>query len=319
MLATSGAAVGQPAVPSGREWVHEIKWDGVRLLAEVHRGELVLRTRSGRVVTDAFPELRGLTALAQDAMLDGEAVALSDGEPSFAHVVSRVHLESGPRGRRTAQELSRDHPATFVAFDLLRLEGLDLTALSWTHRRAALEDVWVAGPGRTLSPTHEEGSALWAGTRARGLEGVVSKRRSSTYQPGARSQDWLKYPHRETQSLVVGGWRPEVGSTRLGALLVGTPSASDPERLVYRGRVGSGLAGRAGAALARAIEDCPTGPCPFSPDVPPIDARGTTWLLPRMVVEVRSLGETAAGRLRQPSFDRWRADLSVQEVGRARG
>lgn len=317
MLATSGDAAGEQTVPSGEQWVHEIKWDGVRLIADVHDGRLLLRTRSGRVVTDAFPELAGLTTVAHDAMLDGEAVVFSDGEPSFAHVVQRVHIESGPRGRRSASELARDHPATFVAFDLLRLDGLDVTALSWTHRRSALDDIWVAGRGRTVSPAHSDGAALWSATRARGLEGVVSKRRSSPYQPGARSRDWLKYPHRATQSFVVGGWRPEVGSSRLGALLIGSPSLSRPGRLVYRGRVGSGLAGRAGEALERAIAGCSTAPCPFSPDVPAPDARGTTWLSPELVVDVRSLGHTTGGRLRQPSFARWRPDLPTGEVGHA--
>jgi len=297
--------------------VHEIKWDGVRLLLEVHDGRVVPRTRSGRVVSAGFPELAAVSALAGDALLDGEAVAFVDGEPSFSHVVQRVHLGSGPRGRAAAEDLAGRHPVTFVAFDLLRLDGLVVTALPWSHRREALEEIWLPGPSRTLSPTHADAAALWSATRERGLEGVVSKKRSSVYRPGERSRDWLKYPHRATESLVVGGWRPEVQSRRLGAVLVGSPAADGSGRLLYRGRVGSGLAGRAGTALENAIADCPAAPCPFSPDVPAMDARGTTWLRPELVVDVRSLGATAGGRLRQPSFARFRADLRADEVGHA--
>jgi len=259
-----------------------------------------------------------LDALAGDALLDGEAVAFLGGKPSFPHVVQRVHRGAGPRQRKETQEAAHHWPITFVAFDLLRLDGLEVTALPWTHRREALEQIWVPGPARTLSPTHSDATSLWSATRAQGLEGVVSKRRSALYRPGARSPDWLKYPHRATESFVIGGWRPEVGSRRLGAVLVGSPAPDGSGRLRYRGRVGSGLAGRAGEALATAIAACPRAPCPFTTDVPATDARGTTWLPPTLVIDVRSMGPTAGGRLRQPSFARYRPDLLPDEVNSAR-
>ncbi|HKJ13085.1 MAG TPA: DNA ligase, partial [Ornithinimicrobium sp.] len=162
MLATSGEATGPQDLPHGPQWAHEIKWDGVRLLADVRKGQVVLRTRSGRDVSAGFPELARLADLAEDVLLDGEAVAFVNGEPSFTHVVHRVHAGTGRRARADPQTGVRTHPVTFVAFDLLRLDGLEVTGLPWTDRRAALEDLWFPAGSRTLSPVHEDAASLWS-------------------------------------------------------------------------------------------------------------------------------------------------------------
>lgn len=308
MLATSGPGTGRGAgVPEGGDWRHEIKWDGIRLVASVRGGRLRLSTRSERDVTLAFPELAGLADLGHDLVLDGEAVTFVDGVPSFSQLVERVHLTSATRARLLAER----RPATYLAFDLVGLDHLDLTPLPLAARRSALEDVLPERAGWQLSPQYADGPGLWEATAEQGLEGIVSKRVSSTYQPGVRSPDWLKFPHRGTVSLVVGGWRPETGRRRLGSLLVGAPV---PGGLAFRGRVGSGLAGRAGARLAELIAGVPTGPCPFVDDLPGPDRAGATWLTPDLVVEVASLGTAAGARLRQPAYKGWRSDLTPADL-----
>lgn len=315
MLATPGpSAAERSGVPDGADWVHEIKWDGIRLIAAVRGGTLRLSTRSERDVTVAFPELAGLADLGHDLVLDGEAVTFVDGTPSFSHLVERVHTTSGAKARL----LAGARPTTYLAFDLVGLDGLDLTPLPWSARRSALEEILPDSARWRVSPRYADGPGLWRATAEQGLEGVVSKRVDSTYQSGVRSPDWLKFPHRATQSLVVGGWRPETGRSRLGALLVGLPVRDGPQTaLTFRGRVGSGLAGRAGARLAELIDQVPTGPNPFVDEVPGPDRAGATWLAPRLIVEVASLGTTPGGRLRQPAYKGWRSDLVVPDLAAA--
>ena len=320
MLATPGDPRSGP--PTGPDWAHEIKWDGIRLLADVQDGRLRLLTRGQRDVAVGFPELAGLAALSGDLLLDGEAVALVDGRPSFAHVVDRVHITSPA----AAQRISTTRPVTYLAFDLLRVDGLDLTTLPWSARRQALEDLLEQVPHAQLSPVFEDGAGLLAATREEGLEGVVSKRRSSAYRPGERSGQWLKFPHRDRVSVVVGGWRPQTGTTsRLGAVHVGLPvddgsgmplRAPDGHlRLRYLGRVGSGLAGRAGEMLADLLGQLPRTAYPFTEPIPHAEARDSTWIAPQVVVEVASLGPTPGeGRLRQPSYQRMRTDLAAADL-----
>ncbi len=319
MLATHGDPRTGP--PSGPGWAHEIKWDGIRLLADVTDGRLRLLTRSGRDIAVALPELRALADLCDDVLLDGEAVTMIGGRPSFSHVVDRVHTTSAA----AAERLSRTRPVTYLAFDLLRLDGMDLTGLPWSARRAALEDLLDDVPGVQVSPVYDDGRELLAATADQGLEGVVSKRRTSPYREGVRSGDWVKFPHRDVRSVVVGGWRPQTGTAaRLGAVHVGVPvddgsgrPAVDAEgrlRLDYRGRVGSGLAGRAGTQLLDRLEQVPRAPYPFTADIPRPEAAGSTWLEPRVVIDVAALGVTADGRLRQPSFQGVRPDLTPEDL-----
>jgi len=309
MLATPGPVDrARPVVPTGPQWSHEIKWDGIRLLVEVTGSRVRLSTRTERDVTVAFPELRALGGIAPDVLLDGEVVTLLDGRPSFTALAERVHTVSA----RRAEELAAARPVTYLAFDLLRLDGLDLTGLPWGARRQALEQlVDETGPVR-LSPVYDDGRELLAATAEQGLEGVVSKRVTSRYRPGVRSPDWLKFPHRRTASWVVGGWRPETGRSRLGSVLVGAHVAGG---LSYRGRVGSGLAGKAGDLLAAQLARLPVlEECPFVDEVPAPDRRGATWVEPRLVVDVASLEVTSAGRLRQPSYQGWRPDLTPEDL-----
>ncbi len=137
---------------------------------------------------------------------------------------------------------------TLIAFDLLRLDGEDLCDRPLPERRELLLGLGLDDVAWQVPPTYDDGQMLLDAAEQQGLEGIVSKRLSSRYRPGVRSQDWLKFPIRPTGSFVVGGCRHEIGSTdRLGAVLVGQPTADGP---AFRGRVGSGIAGKAGRLLA---------------------------------------------------------------------
>ena len=314
MLASRGVAI-----PHGAGWVHEIKWDGMRVLADVTKGRLKLLSRNENDVTSSFPELSALAGpgMPEDMLLDGEVVALANGIPSFSALAERMHV----RDARKASRLAATRPVTYMVFDLLRLNGVDLTAHPLAERRAtlatlaalaALDEGALVGSHCQVTPTYDDGDALNSATIEQGLEGVVSKRLSSRYSPGRRSPDWLKFPHRGSRSVVVGGWRLETDSAhRLGAVLVGTPT---PQGLAYLGRVGSGLAGAEQVRVLAALRDLRIDTSPFAGEVPKVDALGTLWVRPEVVVDVQSLGMSTQGRLRQPAYRGLRPDLSPEDL-----
>ena len=286
MLATRG-----DHVPTGTDWVHEVKWDGIRALVDVADGVRVW-SRSGRDLSLAFPELAELGEVADDLLLDGEIVALGDGGvPSLGGLADRIHITDA----RKAKRLAAVRPVTLLAFDVLRYDGRDLDRLPWSERRAVLEGIGLDDVSWQVPATYDDGQSLLAAAEVQGLEGIVSKRVTGRYQWGARSRDWLKFPIRPTGSFVVGGYRHETDSLhRLGAVLVGQPT---PHGLEYRGRVGSGIAGKAGRALADLLAPLVRADDPFL-DVPAVDAHGTVWVEPVLVVDVQYLRVTTDGRLR---------------------
>lgn len=303
MLATRGTTV-----PTGPGWVHEVKWDGMRVLVDVTPGSLTVASRNENDVTVSFPELQGLAGLGRDLLLDGEVVAMAGGVPTFAALADRMHV----RNARKAQALMSSNPVTLIVFDVLRLDGRDLTGEPLSVRRAALEELGLADVHWQVPATYDDGEMLLEATGQQGLEGVVSKKLSSRYVFGRRTKDWLKFPNRPTASYVVGGWRYETDSTsRLGAVLVGEPT---PSGLSYRGRVGSGIAGKEGPRLMELLAPLATDVSPFCDEVPRVDAKGTTWLRPEVVVEICSLGVTQGGRLRQPSYQGVRHDLTADDL-----
>lgn len=303
MLATRG-----DRLPTSPEWLHEVKWDGIRLLVDStpERG-LRLWSRNENDVTAGYPELAGFGA-GRDLLVDAEVVAFRDGIPTFAALAERMHV----RNQRRLEVLARDNPVTLLVFDVLRLDGRDLTGLPLEERREILEGLELADVHWQVPAAYDDGEMLMQATEQQGLEGVVSKRRSSRYEYGARSRHWLKFPHRRRTSWVVGGWRPETGSRgRLGAVLVGLPSA---DGLVFMGRVGSGIAGRNGQALLELLAPLARTTTPFVAGMPKVDAVGSHWVEPSIVVDVESLGFSGQGRLRQPAFIGVRHDLAPDDL-----
>jgi bifunctional non-homologous end joining protein LigD len=302
MLATPGRPV-----PSGEAWTHEVKWDGVRALTEVRDGTLRMTSRNENAITIAWPELSTSPLGDRDLLVDGEIIALNErGLPDFRTLQERMHVRSATTAARLADAV----PAIYMVFDLLRLDGRDLTGEPLEKRRELLTGLGLDASWQ-VPGSYDDGAMLGEATRSQGLEGVVSKRRRSVYRYGERSAHWVKHAHRHRGSFVVGGWRPQEGtSDRLAALLVGEPTA---DGLLYRGRVGSGIGAKQSRVLAELVAGLGRDSSGFADEVPAVDARGTRWLEPVLVVDIdtHGLGYT---RLRQPSFRGVRPDLTPEDL-----
>lgn len=313
MKATSGD------LPTGEGWTYEVKWDGMRALAFVDGDALRVQSSNERDVTVSWPELDGLPQAlpASAALLDGELVAVDElTRPSFGRLQQRMHIAN----RAEALRRSADVPVSYVVFDLLHLDGHDLTALPLTDRRRLLDQVLEPGPSWRTSPWHDDGPALLDAADARGMEGVVAKRLDSPYEPGKRTRLWRKVKVRRRQEMVVGGWLPGEGTRggRIGALLVGYHDhAGDGGPLRFAGRVGTGFTEAELRRLADLTGPLVTDECPFDPPPPRADlVRGATWLRPELVAELAFAEWTGDGRLRHPSYLGLRDDKAAAEVTR---
>ncbi|MEV4760848.1 non-homologous end-joining DNA ligase [Micromonospora sp. NPDC049559] len=294
-------------LPSGPDWGYEFKWDGVRAIADVRGGSTRLWARSGVEITTAYPELGALGERLDDVLFDGEVVVLSGaGIPSFTALAERMHVREKGRAARLAASM----PVTYMIFDVLRLRGADLTRWTYRERRLTLDELELAGPRWAVPPVFPDGRATYEAAGEHGLEGVVAKRLTSTYQPGVRSPDWVKVKLEVTADFVVGGWRP--GARKIGGLLVGVPGPDG--LLVYRGRVGGGIGAATERELLGLLEPLRAERSPFAPGVPREDARGAIWVRPEIVVEVKYGQRTPDGRLRFPRLRRLRPDKAPAEV-----
>ncbi|GAB7143468.1 ATP-dependent DNA ligase [Mycobacterium riyadhense] len=298
MLATHGSVAGLKA----GQWAFEGKWDGYRLLVDADHGVLRLRSRSGRDVTADYPQLRSLAAGLADhhLVLDGEVVALNEsGVPSFTEMQNRV--------RATRIE--------FWAFDLLYLDGRSLLRARYRDRRRLLETLGSACDLIVPELLPGDGAEALEYSRKHDWEGVVAKRRDSSYQPGRRSASWIKDKYWNTQEVVIGGWRAGEGgrSSGIGALLMGIPG---PNGLRFAGRVGTGFTERDLASLKKTLAPLHTDESPFDTPLPARDAKGVTFVRPTLVGEVRYSEWTPDNRLRQTSWRGLRPDKKPSEVVR---
>jgi len=285
--------------PLGDDWAYEMKWDGYRAVVEVHAGRVRIVSRQGLDMTERYRELAPLgdAARVDDVVLDGELVVLDDdGRPSFAAIQQH---------RRAA---------TLMVFDVLRLDGQDLTELPWRERRAVLDRLALRGPTwQTPAIVEGDADAALATAHRLGLEGIVAKRVDAPYRPGRRTTAWQKVKLRNRQELVVGGWLPGEGrlSGTVGSLVVGYYERAGATALTYAGRVGSGLDDAARDALARRLVTRPTSPFVATPRLP-----APVWVEPDVVAEVEYTEWTDEGVLRQPVFAGLRADKDPAEVTR---
>jgi bifunctional non-homologous end joining protein LigD len=202
MLARTGP------MPVGDGWAVEVKFDGMRLQLRRDGCSVCLRSRPGRDCTAEFPELAGIERVLgrHRVLLDGELVCLAaDGNPDFASLRKRLRAPAD-RARRHAEH----SPATYLAFDLLHLDGRSTRELPYERRRELLRDLGLDDGARWRTPRHfvADSVRVLAATRGRGLEGVVAKRLGSPYLPGARNGAWVKHKHRRTESFLVSGWCP---------------------------------------------------------------------------------------------------------------
>jgi bifunctional non-homologous end joining protein LigD len=308
MLATPGA------LPSDDDnWAYEVKWDGVRALLAVEGGRLTVTSRNGNDVTASYPELRGLGLQlgARQVLLDGEVVAFNpEGRTDFGMLQARMHV-----GKPSAA-LLRSTPVQFLAFDLLHHEGRSLLRQPYDERREALEALGLEGEHWQVPPAFRGGgAAVLEATKAQGLEGIVAKRRDAPYQPGRRSDSWLKVKHIRRTSAVIAGWKPgEGGRTgRIGSLLLGVQG---PSGLEYAGHVGTGFTGATLKKLGDLLEPLRRDDSPFATAVPREFAKSALWVDPELVAEVDYTEWTKDGRLRHPSYKGLRDDYDPKDVVR---
>jgi bifunctional non-homologous end joining protein LigD len=300
MLATA-----VPVLPVGDQWAYEFKWDGVRALLDISEGGVRLVSRNGNDVTGGYPELVALAESEDDALLDGEIVVFVDGRPSFQRLQSRMHV----RSKREVARLAAESPVAFVAFDLLRRYGVDLTGRPWRERRASLER-WLGGAaGWTLSPSFDDGPATEQVARAHGLEGVVAKRVDGPYRPGARSDDWRKLRFSRGGEFVVIGWEaPNERPDDLSSLVVAQWTG---EAFELAGKVGSGLSASIVRSLRPLLQARRTSAVP---GVPRSAGRVLHWVEPTAVVDVEFSAWTEDHKLRHPVFRGIRTDKTPEEA-----
>ena len=294
--------VDQP--PEGDGWLHELKWDGYRLLATIRSGEVRLWSRNRLEWTDRVPEVRdALAALGvQDAVLDGELVA-GQGRREDFNVLQQVLS-----GERQGQ-------LRYAMFDLLHLDGVDLRQVRLVERKTLLERLAAVDVPHLAYSSHGIGSAQAAFVAAQeaGFEGIVSKRIAGAHHPG-RGDDWRKTKAQASEAFAVVGYTAPKGSrSGIGALLLATPDAALGWR--YVGRVGSGFSEAQLRALGRQLAG--KGSATPSVHVPDndTDLREARWLPePAFVVEVFTRGHGSRGLLRQASFKTIRADRTIASL-----
>lgn len=310
MLAT---ALDRPFSRDG--WVFEIKYDGYRIAAERTGGGAVLWSRNGNDLTDTFPEIaRAVRGLPYPGLvLDGEVVVHdARGLPSFSLLQKRGRLTKRPDVAAAAVQL----PATYYAFDLLDLGGLDLRPLPLVARKRLLRELLPSvGPIRFSEHIEREGEAVFRHAAGLGIEGVVAKKADAPYATG-RSEDWLKIRTIRSDDFVVVGWTDPRGTrSAFGALHLArwtSPPKDDPgAELVYVGSVGTGFDQTRLESLESLLAERPVDDPPCTGEVP--RGGGHHWVEPWLVVEVKYKELTGAGHLRHPVFERLRDDKDPTE------
>jgi bifunctional non-homologous end joining protein LigD len=312
MLATAAGAL--PRDEQG--WSYELKWDGYRAIAFLDRGRLRLLSRRQQDYTARVPELAGLANAHRRSrlILDGELVAIVEG--GRASFQALQHRMAPQFGARLPPESVPPSVIAFIVFDLLYVDGRSLLSVPYADRRTLLEDRQLSGPAWWVPPSEGSGMSALEQSRALGMEGVVAKRLDSPYRPGIRSGEWLKVKGARRQEFVIAGWTPsDSHPDRLAALVLAYYRSGDggEQRLVYAGRVGSGLSQRSVQQLEQLLGPLRADRSPLdSGDMPP----NAVWVRPVLVCEVAFREWSWGGELRHPSFMGLRPDVEPRDVTR---
>jgi bifunctional non-homologous end joining protein LigD len=309
------------SLPKGEDWIYELKFDGVRGLAIKQKNELKLISRNTKDLARKFPEvamaLRELPA--DEAVLDGEIVALdAEGKSSF-QLLQAANLPGESR------------PSIFYyVFDLLQLDGKDLTGLPLLKRKALAQALVQKLPDtiRFSAGIPAESARVLKEMQARGLEGLIAKRRDSKYETGRRSGAWVKFKWTSEQEFVIGGYSPPQGTRRhFGAILVGY---HEKGKLRFASKVGTGFNHNVLKSLYETFQKLRRTDCPFAnlPEkktssrwghpLTAVEIKRCTWIEPQLVCKIRFAEWTRDNHLRQPAFLGLREDKDASEVVRER-
>lgn len=307
-------------MPRGENWIYELKFDGFRGLAIKRNKTIELVSRNTRSLTATFPEvIEALQELpAREYVIDGEIVALDpDGRSSF-QLLQAANLPGEKRP-----------PIYYYAFDLLQLNGRDLTGLPLADRKQHLQELLqgVTDRIRFSASINAESDRVLQAMKARGLEGLIAKRCDSSYETGRRSGAWVKFKWTNEQEFVIGGYTPPQGTrSHFGAVLVGYYESG---RLMFASKVGTGFNEKLLRVLFDRFQKLKQTTCPFS-NLPEknssrwgksltfAEMRRCTWVEPKLVCQIRFAEWTRDGHLRQPAFLGLREDKNPKDVVRER-
>jgi bifunctional non-homologous end joining protein LigD len=294
--------------PAGGDWIHEIKYDGYRLVARIERGRARLFSRNRKEWTASLPQVaRDLARLpVQTAWVDGEVVVLDEsGRSSFQGLQNAL---ADPKAKGLA----------FFAFDIMYLDGYDLRGVALTERKRVLREIAADTPGvvRVGPELAGSGHEYFAQACKLGLEGIIAKRAQSTYASGLRTREWQKIKCIQRQEMVIGGYTEPQGSRKgFGALLLGY---HEDGGLRYAGKVGTGfddaMLRKLTPELAKREIDKPA----FVDPPRGYEAKGAHWIRPELVAEIAFTEWSRDGALRHPSFQGLRPDKKAAEVVRER-
>jgi bifunctional non-homologous end joining protein LigD len=287
------------------DWIFEVKWDGIRAISYIN-DEISIRSRNDKEVRYDFPELEELRTLAKDCVVDGEIVVMKEGKADFQALSERSKTGSA----RDAKYLSQKSPVTYVVFDILEKDGKSLVDLPLIERKRLLKEYVREGHYVVLSAfVEKKGKAYYEAALAKGVEGIMAKRKDSPYEAGARSANWLKIKQLLTCDCAVFGYTAGEGTRKwtFGALILGLFGKNAP---VYVGKVGTGFSQKDMESLLKAFEPLQVK----EKTVEGVDvAERITWLKPEIVCEVAYQNVTRDGRLRMPRFLGLRQDKLAAE------
>jgi bifunctional non-homologous end joining protein LigD len=298
-----------------KDWLFEIKWDGYRAIAFIENGKVRLVSRNQNELTLRYPELKDMPEFvkAKTAILDGEVVALDgDGRASFSLMQQRTGFRPG--GKRAAEKT--DVPVLYYAFDLLYLDGYDWRRLPLEERKKKLASILEPGDALRYSDHYEaQGKALFEIARQKKLEGILAKKRNSSYEE-RRSREWLKIKIRHRMECVIGGFtEPEGTRAHFGSLVLGLYDKQG--RLIHVGQVGSGFDHKLLSEISKVLRKIETKKNPFYGEVEAL--RKVSWVKPELVAEIEYAewtegANTGSGpKLRAPVFLGLRDDKDPKE------
>jgi bifunctional non-homologous end joining protein LigD len=300
--------------PFSREgWIFELKYDGIRAMVSVAGDAVRITGRRGGDETSRYPEAKAIRAgiRARQAVVDGELAVLdAEGRPSFERLQQRINV-----GRESdARRIAADHPVTFIAFDLLQLEGRDMLTTELRIRKKTLRETIVDSP-HILFAEHVErdGIALFEVARTSGVEGIVGKRADSLYRPGLRTPDWVKIKSWRSQSCAIAGYTAGRGrrTSQLGALIL---AVLKDGKLVHCGQVGTGFDEKTLRDIKERLAPLVVPTCQL--EKTPKTSEPATWVKPELVCEVRYSEWTNEGMLRHPAFRTLRPDQTIEDTQR---